>query len=130
MTTEKPSIRWMWLATNTPNAVRETAISSSRPMTSMTTSQVRRTPMSGARASMMVPWTVAMLAPPRVLPDTSEVRLTGATSISRRNPNSRSHTIEIAEDRAVDMTVMATIPGNRNFLKSNPAVEPTSVLIP
>jgi len=28
------------------------------------------------------------------------------------------------------MTVMATIPGNRNFLKSNPAVEPTSVLIP
>ena len=26
------------------------------------------------------------------------------------------------------MTVMATIPGNRNFLKSNPADEPTSVL--
>ena len=58
------------------------------------------------------------------------MRLTGATSISRRNPNSRSHTIEIAEERAVDMTVMATIPGNRNFLKSNPAVAPTSVLIP
>jgi len=29
------------------------------------------------------------------------------------------------------MTAMATIPGNRNFLKSNPAaVVPTSVLIP
>ena len=58
------------------------------------------------------------------------MRLTGATSISRKNPNSRSHTIEIAEEMAVDMTVMATIPGNRNFLKSNPAAEPTSVDMP
>ena len=40
MTTEKPSIRWMWLATNTPNAVRDTAMSSSMPITSTTTSQV------------------------------------------------------------------------------------------
>ena len=45
-------------------------MSSSMPMTSITTSGVRRTPMSSARASMMVPWTVAMPAPPRVLPDT------------------------------------------------------------
>jgi len=31
---------------------------------------------------MMVPWAVAMAAPPSVLPVTSAVRLTGATSIT------------------------------------------------
>jgi hypothetical protein len=42
------------------------------------------------------------------------VRLTGATSISRRNPNSRSHTIEIAEKRLLNSTDIAMTPGRMN----------------
>jgi hypothetical protein len=38
-------------------------------------------------------------------------RLTGATSISLRKPNSRSHTIEAAEKMAVNSTDMARTPG-------------------
>ena len=79
---------------------------------------------------MIVPWAVAMVAPPAVLPSTSAARLTGATSISRRNPNSRSHTIDIAEKIAVETTLIATMPGNTNFLKSKPPVVPTRVDMP
>ena len=68
-------------------------------------------PTSGASTNMIVPWTAATVAPPAVLPSTREVRLTGATSISRRNPNSRSHTIDKAENMAVITTLMATTPG-------------------
>ena len=59
----------------------------------------------------MMPWKVAMVAPPRHLPTTMAARLTGATSISRRKPNSRSQTIEAAEKMAVNMTDMASTPG-------------------
>ena len=47
----------------------------------------------------------------------------GATSISRRNPNSRSHTIEAAENVAVNSTEVARMPGNMNVLRSTPPVE-------
>ena len=57
------------------------------------------------------PCTVATVAPPRHLPSTIELRRIGATSISRRNPNSRSHTIEAAENIAVNSTAMARMPG-------------------
>ena len=60
---------------------------------------------------MMMPWKVAMVAPPNILPITMADRLTGATSISRRNPNSRSQTIEAAEKIAVNMTDIASTPG-------------------
>jgi hypothetical protein len=58
-----------------------------------------------------MPWKVAMVAPPRHLPMTMADRLTGATSISRRNPNSRSHTIDPAEKIAVNSTAIASTPG-------------------
>jgi hypothetical protein len=45
------------------------------------------------------------------LPSTIDERRTGATSISRRKPNSRSHTIEAAEKIAVNITAMASTPG-------------------
>ena len=51
---------------------------------------------------------------PTALPSTSAVRDTGATSISRRNPNSRSHTIEIAENRLENSTDIAITPGKMN----------------
>ena len=38
-------------------------------------------------------------------------RLTGATSISRRNPNSRSQTIDAAENIAVNSTAIDSAPG-------------------
>lgn len=44
-------------------------------------------------------------------------RLTGATSISRRKPISRSQTIEAAERMAVNSTDMASTPGQTNVLK-------------
>ena len=37
--------------------------------------------------------------------------LTGATGISRRNPNSRSHTMEAAEKMAVNSTDIESTPG-------------------
>ena len=42
---------------------------------------------------------------------TSELRRTGATIISRRNPNSRSQTSEAAENIAVNITAMHSTPG-------------------
>jgi hypothetical protein len=59
----------------------------------------------------MTPWKVATVAPPRHLPITMAQRRTGATSISRRKPNSRSQTIDAAEKMAVNSTDMASTPG-------------------
>ncbi len=42
---------------------------------------------------------------------TIELRRTGATSISRMKPNSRSYTIETAENIAVNITAMQSTPG-------------------
>ena len=73
-----------------------------------------------ASASITTPWSVATVAPPRHLPSTIEPRRTGATSISRRKPNSRSHTIEPAEKIAVNSTDIARTPGNMNVRKLTP----------
>ena len=72
----------------------------------------------------MIPWNVATVAPPRHLPMTIADRLTGATSISRRKPNSRSQTIEAAEKMAVNSTDMASTPGYTNVLKLMPGGSP------
>ena len=60
---------------------------------------------------MITPCVLATVAPPRHLPMTIELRRIGATIISRRNPNSRSHTIEAAENIAVNITAMHRMPG-------------------
>src|SRR6266511_1540757 len=70
---------------------------------------------------MIAPWMVATVAPPRHLPSTSAPRRTGATSISRMNPNSRSQTIDTAEKIEVNSTVIASTPGNMKVRKSIPA---------
>lgn len=61
------------------------------------------------------------------MPSTIEVRETGATSISRRKPNSRSHTIEMAEKMAVKRTAMLDTPGKMKVGKLTPATPPASV---
>ena len=63
---------------------------------------------------MMQPCIVATVAPPTALPTMIAPRRAGATSISRRNPNSRSQTIETAENVAVNRTVIVSTPGNTN----------------
>src|SRR5947209_4043731 len=73
-------------------------------------------------ARMMTAWTVDTMAPPRHLPAMIDVRRMGATSISRRNPNSRSHTTDTPEKTAVNITDVARTPGNRNVRKSTPWV--------
>ncbi len=59
----------------------------------------------------MTPWRLATVAPPMHLPMTIELRRTGATIISRRKPNSRSQTIDAAENIAVNITAMQRMPG-------------------
>ena len=71
-----------------------------------------------AKTSITAPWKVATVAPPRHLPSTSALRRTGATSISRKNPNSRSQTMESAEKMAVNSTVMPSTPGKMKVRKS------------
>ena len=85
---------------------------------------VRWTPTSGASTISTMPWRPRRMPPPTALPNTSDARETGATSISRMKPNSRSHTIAIAENSAdvmhrhredarEDVLLVATPPGRR-----------------
>ena len=60
---------------------------------------------------MMIPWKVETVAPPRHFPITIADLLTGATSISRRNPNPRFRTMEAAEKMAVNSTGIDSTPG-------------------
>src|SRR5215217_9359706 len=71
-------------------------------------------------------WRVATVAPPRHLPVRMAVVETGATSISRRKPNSRSQTIEMPENAAVNSTEVASTPGNRKVRKSMSPLEAIS----
>ena len=95
----------------TPNAVIANASASCRTKIPRISSGSYGTWTSPARQITITPWKLATVAPPRHLPITIELRRTGATIISRRNPNSRSHTIEAAENIAVNITEMQRIPG-------------------
>ena len=57
------------------------------------------------------------------MPITIDERRTGATSISRRKPNSRSHTIEAALKIAVNITDMHRMPGKMNVGQVQPGAE-------
>ena len=110
-----------------------TSPSPDRAMDRMKTTGMRRrmidrsifTPTTGAISSMTETWSRATTHAPRAFPSTIPVRPSGATSSSRRNPNSRSHTIETPANREVVSTPMAMIPGYMNWMKSTPgATEP------
>ena len=60
---------------------------------------------SGASRMMMQPWMSESVVPASPLPMTIEVRGTGATSISLRNPNSRSQMMLMADWIEVKMAV-------------------------
>src|SRR3989442_1265705 len=58
----------------------------------------------------------ATVAPPSVRPIMIARRGTGATKVSFRNPNWRSHSIAIPENMAVNSTVMPITPGAMNWM--------------
>ncbi len=75
---------------------------------------VNSIPSNGDKISIISPWMVLLEAPPIDFPIAIEVLLIGATSISLRNPNSRSQIIDIAENIDVKRSVITIIPGNIN----------------
>src|SRR5467141_2089035 len=74
-----------------------------------------RKPAMSVTPKMSVPCSTATVAPPRVRPTMIARRGTGATSVSFRNPNWRSHSIAIPENMAVNSTVMPITPGAMNW---------------
>ena len=124
----RPIIDWSCFtraATTSPNAV------TMKPSSSISTNSVASmtglygTPTSGASVRTIVPWKAATVAPPMHLPIMIELRRTGATNISRRNPNSRSHTIDTAENIAMKSTASAITPGNMKVLRLTSPVWPS-----
>src|SRR4029450_702696 len=111
---------------NSPRAQIMKAIRNSSPTSLTIITRLYGTPTTGARARMIRLWRVATVAPPRHLPVRMAVVLTGATTISRRNPNSRSQTIEMPENAAVNSTEVASTPGNRKVRKSTSPLEAIS----
>jgi len=75
----------------------------------------------------MRPWIIAWVVLPSALPIATADRSMGATSTSLRNPNSRSHTIDIAPKIAVNKMAMPMMPGYMNWMYVKPAAEPNSV---
>ena len=71
---------------------------------------------------------MATTAPPRHLPQMIAPREMGATIISRRKPNSRSHTREMPANAAVNSTDVASTPGKRKVRKS--VLPPVSTMLP
>ncbi len=110
----KPIIDSIRAATATPTEVRAKDRQKISPISSSTASGVRRTPTSGASTSRTSPCTVAWVAPPSAFPIATAERSMGATSTSRRKPNSRSQTIDMALNTEVKRTAMPMIPGYMN----------------
>jgi hypothetical protein len=104
-------IRVILAAIITPNAVSVKDSSSNSPITVRNRMGLYGTPARPARARMMIPWKVETAAPPRHFPITIADLLTGATSISRRKPDSPSHTMGAAEKMAVNRTGIDSTPG-------------------
>jgi hypothetical protein len=79
---------------------------------------------SGLKSNIIEPWIIAMVEPPSSFPTTIEVLDIGATRTSLKNPNSLSHTIDMALKKDVNSTVMPIIPGNIKLRNSLPPPPP------
>lgn len=62
------------------------------------------------------PWKIEMVAPPKVLPIIISILDTGAAKVSFKNPNCLSQIISIPEKTAENKTLIAIIPGVRNWM--------------
>jgi hypothetical protein len=116
MTIWKPCIVRIREASATPMADSANASRNTNGTTSSTDWIVSFTPTIGASTSRIRPWIMACVAPPSDLPIATADRSIGATRTSLRNPNSRSHTIDIAPNTAENRTAIPMIPGNMNWM--------------
>src|SRR5205823_1368959 len=74
-----------------------------------------RKPAMSVTAKISAPWSTATVAPPSVRPIMIARRGTGATKVSFKNPNWRSHSMAIPENMAVNRTAMPITPGAMNW---------------
>ena len=74
-----------------------------------------RKPAIMQTTSTSVPWIIAIVAPPSVRPAMMCSRGTGATSVSFRKPNCRSHSRPIPEKIDVNRMPMPMTPGAMNW---------------
>ena len=70
--------------------------------------------MKSEITTMMIPCRNAVVAPPRVCPNTTANLETGATRISLRKPNCLSYNIWMPNWKDVYVTMKQTIPGMMN----------------
>ena len=105
-----------------PNAVNEipTRIMKASAIRNPTGFVILR-PSSTASTMRMNPWITAVVAPPAVWPSMISSRVTGATSVSFKNPNCLSQMIWMPEKTEVKSTLIATMPGTRNRTYSCPS---------
>src|SRR6185312_3683574 len=84
----------------TPSAAKTMAISSMKRMASGTRVRlVGRNPAIRQTITISVPWNIDTVAPPRVRPIITKRRGTGATIVSFKKPNWRSHSRAAGEHR-------------------------------
>jgi len=71
-------------------------------------------PIINPKIITIIPWNIAAVPTPNILPAKMEIRPMGATSISFIKPNCLSHITEIPKNIDVNRSVCAMIPGSRN----------------
>jgi hypothetical protein len=118
----KPSVSPSLVARIKPNPVKVAqvriikTIDRKKPET-----PVSLTPIATAMPIMMRACMMAVVMPPRLLPNMMEKRLTGATSTSLRKPNSLSQMTDAPDIVAANNRVIPTMPGDRKSRKLMPA---------
>src|SRR5438132_1260554 len=97
------------------SAANTTAMSAMRRNASGTARTLAgRNPATRVTTKISVPCNTATVAPPSVRPIMIARRGTGATRVSFKNPNWRSHSMAIPENMAVNSTVMPITPGDHD----------------
>ncbi len=110
-----PCMSWMIEPSAMPSAAKTMATRAMRPRASGTAATWSgRNPAPRHTANTSRPWMTATVAPPSVRPIMISRRGTGATSVSFRKPNCRSHSIAMPEKTDVNRMVMAITPGAMN----------------
>jgi len=78
--------------------------------------KVNGMPMINPRIITIIPWNIAAVPTPNILPAKMDILPMGATSISFIKPNCLSHITEIPKKIDVNRRVCAIIPGSRNWV--------------
>ena len=102
----------------TPNALNRNAMRNMKIRAVMSPSaEAGRKPTISAIMKTMIPWAVATVAPPRVLPNIICERFTGATKVSLRKPNCLSQITSMPANIDVNRIDIAITPGTRKSMK-------------